>query len=404
MRAPLVEFDPSRPAFKRDPYPAYRSLRDTAPVVRSSLKVPGVTNCEAYFVTRYDDVSALLKDRRFAKNPVSAGVNVRRVPEFLRPLTRNMLSLDDPDHSRLKRLVQAAFTPRRIALLEQQIAAISAGLLERLAGRTSFDLIADYAMPLPVAVISELLGVPVRDRQRFARWSGAFIRGATSRVAMLTALPNMVAFLRYMKRLIALKRADPADDLVTALIDAEVDHGRLDAEELMAMIAILLSAGHETTMNLIGHATLTLIEHKSAANLLRHDPNLIETGIEELLRFTSPVAMSTHRYALEPVVIDGTEIPAGALVFGLIASANRDERQFAAADQLDLARAPNRHLTFGEGGHYCIGAALARLEGKIAVSDILAYLPGLRLALPRDRLRWTAGLVLNGLEHLPVAA
>jgi cytochrome P450 PksS len=207
-----------------------------------------------------------------------------------------------------------------------------------------------------------------------------------------------------MKRLIALKRADPADDLVTALIDAEVDHGRLDAEELMAMIAILLSAGHETTMNLIGHATLTLIEHKSAANLLRHDPNLIETGIEELLRFTSPVAMSTHRYALEPVVIDGTEIPAGALVFGLIASANRDERQFAAADQLDLARAPNRHLTFGEGGHYCIGAALARLEGKIAVSDILAYLPGLRLALPRDRLRWTAGLVLNGLEHLPVAA
>lgn len=403
MIAPLIDdFHPESPPAKTKLNDLYVRLRDETPVVRARLKGIGPGASEAYLVARYADVSAALKDARLVKDPVNAGLDARPVPKMFRPLMRNMLALDDPDHARLKRLVQAAFTPRRVEMMTARARATSAELLDRLAGRASFDLIRDYALPLPVAVISELLGVPQRDRRRFARWSGALLRGASIK-ALLTSLPDIIAFLRYLERLIEMKRAVPEDDLVSALVAAEAEGDRkLDSEELSAMIGILLSAGHETTVNLIGNGILALLQNPDSAQAVRSNPSIIETGVDELLRYASPVEISTSRYAREALTIAGAEIPRGSLVICLIASANRDDRQFVNAGQLDLSRTPNRHVTFGEGGHYCLGASLARMEGRVAIPDVLTRFPRLRLATPPERLRWRPNPLLTGLERLPL--
>jgi cytochrome P450 len=404
MIPPFLDVDLASARFKADPHPTFARLRETMPVARVKVRGPAGGGENTFVVSRYSDVSALLKDRRFAKDPANAGQPALRAPQFLRPLMRNMLGLDDPDHARLKKLVQAAFTPRRIEQMRQRTEAISHGLLDRLSRKRDFDLIADYAMPLPVTVISELLGVPAADQDRFARWSGALIRAGSSQLAIVPALPQIVLFLRYLKRLIEMKRATPADDLVSALVAAEAEGDRLDGDELMAMIGILLSAGHETTVNLIGNGMLALLDHPEAYAHVRATPELMGTAVEEVLRFASPIAASTHRFAREDVLIADTLIPRGALVFGLIASANRDEHQFSRADHLDLARSPNRHLTFGEGGHYCVGAALARMEGAVAFRHLMERFPALRLSASRNSLRWNPNMTLSGLRSLPVAA
>lgn len=403
MIAPLIEdFDPANAAARPKLKSIYKRLRDETPVVRAMLRGIGPGARESFLISRYADVAAALKDVRLVKNPLNAGVEAPRVPALFRPLMRNMLALDDPDHARLRRLVQSAFTPRRVEMMSAYARATSTALLDRLAKRRRFDLIREYAFLLPVAVISELLGVPERDRRRFARWSGALLRG-TSMSALLTSLPDILAFLGYLKSLIAMKRAAPEDDLVSALVSAEAEGDpKLDGDELAAMIAILLSAGHETTVNLIGNGILALIQNPEGAQAVRSDPAIMETGVEELLRYASPVEMSTMRYARETLDVAGYEIPRGSRVICLIASANHDERCFPHADQLDLLRSPNRHLSFGEGGHYCLGASLARLEGKIAIPDILMRFPNLRPGTPADRLRWRANPVLTGLERLPL--
>jgi cytochrome P450 PksS len=401
--APLIEdFNPGIRTGKAKLNDIYTRLRSETPVVRAMLRGVAPGTSEAFLIARYADVSAALKDQRLVKDPPNAGVEAPPVPAIFRPLLRNMLALDDPDHARLRRLVQVAFTPRRVEMMATHARATSTALLDRLHGRTSFDLIREYALPLPVTVISELLGVPQRDRRRFARWSGAFLRGASMR-ALLTSLPDILAFLQYLKRLITMKREAPQDDLVSALVAAEAEGDeKLTSDELSAMIAILLSAGHETTVNLIGNGILSLLQNPDGAEAVRSNPSIIATGAEELLRYASPVEMSTMRYAREPLTVAGIEIPRGSRVICLIASANRDERQFVHADQLDLLRSPNRHVSFGEGGHYCLGASLARMEGKIAIPDILARFPQLRLGTTPDRLRWRQNPVLTGLERLPL--
>lgn len=404
MTAPLLDADVASARFKAGAHAVYARLRAETPVARIRLR-----EGPAYLVTRYADVSAMLKDPRLAKDPANALspealAGLRRPPAFFAPLQRNMLALDDPDHARLKRLVQAAFTPRRVQALVDRTRAVSAALLDAAARHGRFDLIADYARPLPVTVISELLGVPAVDQRRFARWSGALIRVASTPVMGLLALPEIVAFMRYLRRLVALKRRAPADDLVTALVEAEGAGDRLDGDELLAMIAILLSAGHETTQNLIGNGMLALLGHPEEAARLREAPDLAGTAVEELLRFAGPVETGTQRYAREDMAIGDVPVPRGALVVAGIASANRDEAQFDRADRLDLGRDPNRHLTFGEGGHYCVGAALARMEARVAFVDLLARFPDLRLARPAGELRWNPGLVLRGLRALPVTA
>jgi cytochrome P450 len=402
MDAPRIEIDLGSPAHKAAPYETFGRMRHDMPVVRVPLKGRTAVQREAYVVSRYADVSALLKDKRLVKDPVNAGLAPLPTPSFLRPLTRNMLGMDDPDHARLKRLVMATFVPRRIALMRQRAEEISAELLDRAADKGAFDLIEDYAMPLPVRVISDLLGVPSADQARFARWSSDVIRIGGPSLGALLALPGLVFFLRYLRKLVAAKRRDPADDLVSALVAAETAGDKLSGEELLAMISILLSAGHETTVNLIGNGMLTLLDHPEVMADLRLHPDKASGAVEELLRFASPVAMTTHRFAADEVTFADVTIPKGSLVFGALASANRDETQFTNADRLDIARDPNRHLTFGEGGHYCVGASLARMEGAVAFRDLTQRFPNIRLAGDPASLKWNHNLILSGLHALPV--
>jgi cytochrome P450 len=393
--------DVASAAHKAEAYDVYARLRATAPVCRVRLPIGE----QAWLLSRYHDVSRLLKDARFAKDPANARTLEQltrqpRPPKMLEPLMRNMLALDDPDHARLKKLVQAGFTPRRVEALAHRTEEIAERLLDRVKDRPRFDLIADFALPLPVTVISELLGVPEPDQERFARWSQTLLSMPVGSWKMVFSLPDVVLFLRYLRKLVAMKRQHPADDLVSALVAIEADGDRLSEDELLAMISILLSAGHETTTNLIGNGTLALLQHPSAFKQLRDEPALMPTAVEELLRYAGPVATSTFRFAREDVEIAGTRIARGDLVLGIIASANRDDRQFADADTINLARLPNRHLTFGEGGHYCVGAALARMEGAVAFNVLLRRMPGLRLDQPTAPLHWRPGLVLRGLEQL----
>lgn len=401
---PFEDVQIASSAFKADPFPFYARLRAAAPICR--VRLPD--RREAYLVARYDDVLALVKDRRFVKDRRSALTPEQLarqpwIPPMLAPLTRNMLDLDDPDHGRLRGLVHKAFTPRRIEQMADLVQFLSDALLDKAAARGRIDLIRDYALPLPVAVIADLLGVPAGDRRKFARWSNTIIKNTASRWNLVLSLPHLVAFVRYIRRLVRQRRAAPRDDLIGALVRAEDAGDRLDEDELLAMIALLLIAGHETTVNLIGNGTLALLRHPPQLQRLRAAPALGRSAVEELLRYTSPVDMATERYAREDVEIAGATIPRGALVFGLIGSANRDERQFPNPDALDIARDPNRHLAFGQGGHYCVGAPLARLEGRIAIDTLLRRFPDLRLAQAPERLRWRRGLVLRGLESLPLA-
>jgi cytochrome P450 len=390
-------------AHKAEAYTVYARLRAEKPICRVQLPIGE----QAWLVSRYDDVSRLLKDARFAKDPANARTPEQlarqpRPPKLLEPLMRNMLGLDDPDHARLKKLVQAGFTPRRVDLLAGRTEEIAERLLHRVKDQPRFDLIADFALPLPVTVISELLGVPEADQARFARWSQTLLSMPVGSWKMVLSLPDIIRFLRYLRKLVAMKRQRPADDLVSALVAIEADGYRLSEDELLAMISILLSAGHETTTNLIGNGTLALLQHPTAFEQLRAEPPLMPTAVEELLRYAGPVGTSTLRFAREDLEIAGTRISRGDLVLGIIASANRDDRQFADADTIKLARTPNRHLTFGEGGHYCVGAALARMEGAVAFNVLLRRLPALRLDRPDAALLWRPGLVLRGLEGLVV--
>jgi cytochrome P450 len=395
--------DIASPQFKADPFPFLTRLRAQEPVYRATLsdKTP------VWLLTRYDDVNALLKDPRFAKSRRAAMTPEQLVrqpwmPPLFRPLERNMLDVDPPDHTRLRALVQKAFTPRLIEQMRARIESLAEELLDRVAGNGVMDLIDDYALPLPMTIITEILGVPTRDRHRFHKWSTAIV-SLTSFSGSLRALPSVWMFVRYLKRFFRLRKADPRQDLVSALIQAEESGQRLSEDELLAMIFLLLIAGHETTVNLIGSGSLALLQNPGERERLRSDPNSIQTAVEELLRYTAPVFLSTERYACQDVTIEGARIPRGALTFGVIGSANRDETVFDEPERLNLARANNKHLSFGQGIHYCLGAPLARLETQIALNALLARLPDLRLAEPVQSLRWRSSLLLRGLEALPVA-
>jgi cytochrome P450 PksS len=390
-------------AFKANPYPFYARLRSEAPV----YPVPLPDGRTAWLITRYDDVAAALKYERFAKdqrNALTPGQVARQpwVPKMFEPLARNMLDLDPPDHTRLRALVHKAFTPRLVERIRPRIEALTAALLAQVQAKGCMDLIRDYALPAPTTIIAEMLGVPVEDRHKFHRWSSMIVSATTSDWRRLTAIPSIWQFLRYIRKLIRGRRAGPRDDLLGALVQTEEAGEQLSEDELLAMVFLLLVAGHETTVNLIGNGTLALLEHPRQMERLRNDPALIGPAVEELLRYYSPVETATERYAREDVRVAGVTIPQGSLVFAVLASANRDERQFADPDALDLAREPNRHLAFGQGTHFCLGASLARLEGQIAIHTLLTRAPDLRLACPLDRLRWRGGLVLRGLEALPV--
>jgi cytochrome P450 len=388
-------------AHKAASHEVYARLRSDVPICRIKLGA----GQQGWLVTRYEDVSSLLKDERLVKDPANALTpemlaHQPKIPSFLTPLTRNMLGMDDPDHARLKKLVQAGFTPKRMERLVGRTEEITERLIHNLRGQARFDLIGEFALPLPVTVISELLGVPEADRAKFAHWSQVLLSAPVGSWRVVLSLPGMINFVRYLRKLIAMKRDKPTDDLVSALVAIEADGDWLSGEELQAMIAILLSAGHETTTNLIGNGTVALLRDARAREKLATDPEIASRAVEELLRYDGPVEATTFRYARTDIELAGARIARGDIVLGAVASANRDDRQFTAPDSLDFDRKSNRHLSFGEGGHYCVGAALARMEGRVAFNALLRHFPGMKLAMSESDLRWRPSPVLRGLEKL----
>ena len=389
--------------FKADPYPFYARLRAEAPVWRTTLS----DKRTAWIVTRYEDVAGVLKDDRMAKDPLNAQdpeqlAREPWVPGFLKPLERNMLDVDEPDHRRLRTLVSKAFTPRLIERLRARIERICLELLDDMERNGKTELVRDYALPLPATVIAELLGIPASDHRKFHRWSNKIVSISSGR-DVWKALPAALSFLRYLRKMVERRRSQPEDDLMSALIQAEEAGDKLGQDELLAMAFLLLVAGHETTVNLIASGTLALIEYPEQLEKLGRDPSLIKPAVEELLRYTSPVEIATERYARQDLEIAGKVVPRGELVLAVLGSANRDERYFENPDALDLARDPNKHLAFGRGGvHHCLGAPLARMEGQIALTALLQRFPGLRLAVSPESLRWHTGLFLRGLERLPL--
>ncbi|MCY7343182.1 MAG: cytochrome P450 [Pseudonocardia sp.] len=398
----LSSVDVTATAFKADPFPHYAHLRAEAPVLPVTVPRMG----QAWLVTRYDDVGAVLKDQRLAKNQREALTpaqltKVATMPRMFAPLERGLLNLDGADHDRLRALAHRAFTPRRIEQMRDQAQVLADQLVDAAERKGSTDLIADYALPLPLVLIGRILGVPERDNPRFSAWSRTLI-GAASRRNPLTAVPSVLRFLRYLRALIAERAARPRDDLISAMVAAREQDDRLSADEVLAMVVLLLTAGHETTVNLIASGVLALLEHPDQLARLRDEPALLGPGIEELVRFVVPAEQATQRYAREDVTIAGVTVPQGSLVLAVLASANRDGRFFDDPDTLDVARANNRHLSFGQGMHYCLGAPLARLEGQTAIGALLRRAPGLRLAVAPRELRWRGSIILRGLEALPV--
>lgn len=391
--------------FKANPYPFYARLRAEAPVSRARLMLWA----GAWLVTRYEDVLAVLKDEQFAKNRFSTLTVAERakvwppsIPRAIRPMARNMLFLDPPDHARLRALVLKAFTPQLIEQLRPRIQTLCDELLTAAQPSRCIELVREYALPLPLTIIAELLGIPREDRPKFQGWSRA-LASASSPWDFMRGVAYGLLFMRYLRKLFRRRRADPQDDLVTALVQAEEAGDRLNEDELVGMVFLLLVAGHETTVQLIASGTLALLQHPDQMEWLHGNPSLIEPAIEELLRYTSPIDIATERFTREAVTIGGVTIPRGEAVLAVLGSANRDERQFPQPDTLDLARQPNKHLAFGYDAHFCLGAALARLEVQIAVNTLLRRLPHLRLTGPVESLRWRKGLFLRGLEELPLA-
>ena len=388
-----------------NPYPIYSVIRTVRPVLE--VPVPGYAGPGVWMLTRYRDVHDVLRDPRFSVERIRAPLvrdNLDRMPDFLRQSAqgmRSMLIMDPPDHTRVRKLVNKAFTPRRIAALRGHVEALVETLVGEAAEKGRFDVIHDLAEPLPAIVIAELLGVPAEDHRRFREWSSALIGGLASPDAGARAASTAAAqrILAYLADTIAARRRAPRDDLISAMIQAQEERDALSDAELLATSNLLLLAGHETTTNLIGNGTLALLREPDLWRRLAAEPALLPSAIEELLRFDGPV-QATVRVALEDVAIDGHTIPAGALVLVGIGAANRDPAVFARPDELDLARDPNPHLAFGFGTHFCLGAPLARLEAQLAFAALTRRFP--TLALADDPPQYRPSPVLRGLARLDV--
>lgn len=389
-----VAFNPLSPEFRTNPYPFYDLLRANVPVFHWDV-------WNIWFLSRYEDCNALLRDPRLGHGD-QWGTPPPQQRALVEMQSRWLLMKNPPDHRRLRSLVHKAFTPRRVEQMRQQIQAITDSLLDRVQATGQADLIADVAYPLPVTVIAEMLGIPAQDHDQFHAWSDDLARSLD-----LIDVPEVYdrasrsaeALTDYLREIAAVRRRQPQDDLLSALILAEEGEGRLSEEEVYATCALLLIAGHETTINLIGNGLLALLQHPDQLHRLRQNPDLIHTAIEEMLRYDSPVQL-TSRISFEPIELDGQTIPAYQQVAFLLGAANHDPACFAEPHHFDIGRDPNPHLAFGNGIHYCLGAPLARMEGAIAINTLLRRLPD--LALAADNPEYRDNYVLRGLKSLPV--
>lgn len=396
------------PGFAKNPYPLYRSLRRSAPVRRDPL-------LPVWIVTGYEQVQMVLRDPRFRRDPFTSDSlpdsirnELARSSGALEPASAaelfamQLLFLDPPRHTRLRSLFARTFTPRTVQQLRPRIEQIAADLLDRVIANGRMDVIRDLAYPLPTMVIAELLGFPAEDYEKLKRWSDDFaaLLGLNpSGEQQVRAAASLAEMQEYFARIVARLRFQPADNLLSSLLSVEDDGDRLGDAELFANCVLLLAAGHETTTNLIGNGMLALLKNPAQLAALRDDPNLIDSAVEEFLRYDSPVQW-TSRVAAETVELGGCRITQGDFVLASLGAANRDPNRFEHPDRLDIQRADNRHIAFGGGIHFCLGAALARLEVQIAISAMISKLANIRLA--EKRLKWHSGVIFRGLHSLPV--
>ncbi|MBI1296172.1 cytochrome P450 [bacterium] len=395
--------------FKADPFPTYATLRSDHPVYCHHAPY----GARIWYITRYEDVLTVLKDNGdlFAKDPLNARSDEKRdsnaTPNVSRMINRNMLFADPPDHTRLRTLVNLAFTPRRVDSLAPRIAQIATSLLDQMAASPPpWDLMSGYAFPLPITVIMEMLGIPAADQGEVHEWSKAIIAPGRHGISLKERKRRIRAFVDYLNEMFAQRRIHPGDDLISALVVAEAQGERLSEEELSSMVALLFVTGYETVVNLLGNGALALMQHPEQLTRLLADNSdaAWDAAIEELLRYDGPVETSTTRWARQDVTLHGQEIKRGDIVRVVLTSANRDERQFVCPHQLDLQREDvHAHIAFGRGAHYCLGAPLARLEGRIALRALFTRRPSLQPATPPDELAWRIGVIFRGLNALPVA-
>jgi cytochrome P450 len=393
--------------FRRETYETFARMRADDPV----LCQPGIDGeSMIWFITRHDDVVAvLLDDETFVRDPALAldeeqlATWSTGLPASFAFVEQHMLNRDGDDHRRLRRLVTRAFTPKMVEQLRPRIQEIADDLIDAVESRGQMELVEEYAFPLPITVIAELLGIPVADRDRFRRWSNAIVTPALTPESIAEFGALMSDFVAYLHELFDRRRHEPAEDLVSALLQVRDGGDTLSEQELFSMVVLLIVAGHETTVNLIANATLALLEHPDELARLRNDLSLVPAAIEECLRYDSPVERSLNRWAARDVELVGHRIRRGDAIIAIVGSANRDADRFPDPDALDLDREGAKHIAFGRGSHYCLGAPLARLEGEIAVSTLLRRLPGLRLAVRREELSWRPVPLFRALASLPVA-
>jgi cytochrome P450 len=397
----VTAFQPESLDFIADPYPVYAELRERAPVWYDE-------RTDHWYVARYDDVNRLLRDpRRLGRTYLHrfshAEMGKPEEPDFLAPfwttIRNGMLDREQPDHTRLRRLVSQAFTPRRVEALRPTVQRVMDGLLDRVAGAGEFDLLREVAEPLPVTIIAELLGVPEPDRDLLRPWSadicGMYELNPTEEAGR-TASRACLEFGDYLRGLAAERRARPRDDLITALTAVD----ELTEDELVGTCVLLLNAGHEATVNVTGNGWWSLLRNPAALARLRGDPRLVPTAVEELMRYDTPLQMF-ERWVLDPIEVGGVRIPRGAELGLLFGSANRDPAVFAEPDELRLDRDPNPHLSFGAGIHFCLGAPLARIELEVSFASLLRRLPRLELVA---KPRWKPAYIIRGLQALHVRA
>ena len=401
-------FDPFDPLWASDPFPLYADLRQRAPIHRNDLGF--------WVVARHEDCLAILRDRRASSD--SLNIAVDRMPQGFRtpmaeddPMVAAMLEMrpflfrDPPDHTRLRGLVSKAFTPKVVESLRARTQQVVDELLDAAMEAGTVDLLEEFAYPLPVRIICDLLGVPLEDQDRFKVWSNALARGLDPDFLLTPEIiearsQGVLQFAQYFFELLADRRSHPGEDLLSRLVQAEDGGTVLSEAEMLSTCILLLVAGHETTVNLIAGGALALLRNPDQFDRFRNEPALTRSGVEEMLRYVSPVQL-TGRALTEDCTFGDVEFEAGDFAMLLIASANRDPDQFDDPERFDITRTPNNHLGFGFGVHHCLGAPLARMEAQVALTALVNRAP--HLALATDEVRYKTNVVLRGMEALPVA-
>lgn len=372
--------DFNSPEFISNPYPVYRKLRDMPEPYWLEHVQDNSTSPGMWLFSRYADVAEVLKE----STSISKQISRVRPPGHVVPMETTMLNQDPPEHTRLRALVNQAFTPERIRKLSERIEAIVDGRIAQLKEQGGGDFVQDFAIPLPMLVLADFMGVPYEDNVTFCRWSAQILCGYDSGVKNTDNFKSYRSAIsemdEYFRKLIEYRRKNPSTDLISALIEAREKHEKLSSDEMMSMCMLLLVSGHETTTNMLSSGMLTLLKYPEQLDMLKRDPQLMETAAEEILRYESPIQRATFRITTRACVLGGKEFREGEQISALLGAANRDPAQFRDAERFDITRTPNRHLAFGLGIHFCLGAYLARTEARIGFSRILGQLPDIRLS------------------------